>query len=654
MCGLVGYLSRSRWDANTPVSEVLHTMADAIQHRGPDSAGYWSEYSGIALGHRRLAILDLSPAGLQPMHSECGRYVIVLNGEIYNHQNLRVQLESLPAAPNWKSHSDTETLLAGFSAWGIRNTVERCRGMFAFAVWDRLTHVLTMGRDRLGEKPLYYGWQGSGDKACFLFGSELKALKAHPAFSASINRNALSLFLQNACIAAPHTIYEGIYKLPPGHLLSVSLAQPAPALSRYWYFPDVARAGVASPFMGTDSDAIDELEFRLRESVGQQMLSDVPLGAFLSGGIDSSMIVALMQLQSSRPVKTFSIGFDHEGYNEAFHAKLVARHLGTDHTELYVSPQKALDVIPRLPNLYCEPFADISQLPTFLVAQLARQKVAVCLSGDGGDELFAGYNRYVMTQNFWGSLERVPPFLRRLAASGIRSISPELLSNALNPMQGLLPGTWRMANLGDKLHKVADVLGAKSVEELYLGLVTHWGAEEMVIRSDIPKSMFISLPTDLNGLNAVEKMMALDTMTYLADDILVKVDRAAMGVSLETRAPFLDHRVVEFAWSLPQHLKLRDGVGKWVLREVLYRHIPKALIDRPKMGFAVPIADWLRGPLRDWAESLLSEPRLRSEGIFEPSPIRRKWEEHLSGQRNWHRQLWNVLMFQAWLETHSD
>lgn len=654
MCGLVGYLSKERWGDVYPLPGVINAMADSIQHRGPDSAGYWSEHSGIVLGHRRLAILDLSDAGAQPMQSVCGRYVIAFNGEIYNHLSLRSEIESTSVAPNWRGHSDTETLLASFSVWGIRGTIERCTGMFAFAVWDRLSQVLTLGRDRLGEKPLYYGWQGTGDAACFLFGSELKALKAHPAFSSPINRDALCLYLRFACIPAPHTIHDRVYKLPPGHLLTVSFAQPEPKLERYWSLSDVAMSGVALPYLGTDSEAIDDLESLLLASVSQQMLSDVPLGAFLSGGVDSSTIVALMQSLSTRPVKTFSIGFDDDGYDEAVHAKAVAKHLGTDHAELYLSPQQALDVIPRLPRLYCEPFADVSQIPTFLVAQLAREHVTVSLSGDAGDELFAGYNRYVMTQDLWGSLRRVPAFLRRLGASGIRSVSPDRWNAVFTSIQRVLPNTFRMANAGDKLHKAAGVLGADSVEDLYLGLVSQWTSEGVVIGGRDPMTILTSLAANLNGLDDVQRMMALDSMTYLPDDILAKVDRAAMGVSLETRVPFLDHRVVEFTWRLPQHLKLRDGVGKWILRQVLYRRVPKELIERPKMGFAVPIDSWLRGPLRDWADELLDESRLRQEGFFNPSLIRQKWVEHLSGKRNWQHHLWCILMFQAWLKEQKQ
>jgi asparagine synthase (glutamine-hydrolysing) len=518
-------------------------------------------------------------------------------------------------------------------------------------VWDKQTHTLTLGRDRLGEKPLYYGWQGQGDSAVFLFGSELKALKQHPAFAADIDRNALCLLMRHNYIPAPYSIYQGIAKLAPACLLTVSVAQPTPRITPYWSMVQVAQAGVNTPFVGTPAQAVDDLEALLKSAVQQQMMADVPLGAFLSGGIDSSTVVALMQAQSNRPVKTFTIGFNEAGYNEAVHAKAVAQHLGTDHTELYVSPQQALDVIPKLPQLYCEPFADSSQIPTFLVSQLARQHVTVSLSGDAGDELFGGYNRYVLANKLWSRLSAMPIAVRRLAAQGLRAVSPNNWNAMAKPLQAVLPQSLRQANLGDKLHKAAGVLAASSVDQLYLGLVSQWhDPASMVIGGTEPPTYLTGHAPDLQGLDDIQRMMVLDALTYLPDDILAKVDRAGMGVSLEGRVPFLDHRVVEFAWQLPQNLKLRDGVGKWVLREVLYRHVPKALIERPKMGFGVPIADWLRGALRDWAEALLDEQRLQREGYFHPAPIRQKWTEHLSGERNWQHQLWCVLMFQAWLD----
>jgi asparagine synthase (glutamine-hydrolysing) len=624
-------------------------MGDTIAHRGPDDSGVWCDNeAGIGLAHRRLSIVDLSPAGHQPMLSGSGRYVIAFNGEIYNHLMLRAELETRGHAHNWRGHSDTETLLASFDAWGIETTVKKSIGMFTFAVWDKQTRQLTLGRDRLGEKPLYYGWQGQGEQAVFLFGSELKALRVHPAFENNINRGALSLQLRHNYIPAPYSIYNGIAKLRQGCLLTVSLQQREAQESAYWSALQVAESGVAQPFTGSAEQAVDKLESLLKDAIQQQMMADVPLGAFLSGGVDSSTVVALMQAQSSRPVKTFTIGFHENGYNEAVHAKAVAQHLGTDHTELYVTAKQAMAVIPLLPSLYDEPFSDSSQIPTFLVSQLAKQYVTVSLSGDAGDELFCGYNRYVMTANLWHKITLLPMPLRRLLAKGITSVSPAYW----NGLTHLLPlsNSKRSVNIGDKLHKGAGVLTSNNVNELYAHFITHWFNSASVVIGGLFLPTLVSESSNLTGLHDIERMMALDMLTYLPDDILVKVDRAAMGVSLETRVPFLDHRVVEFAWRLPQSMKLRDGQSKWVLRQVLYRHVPKELIERPKMGFGVPIGDWLRHDLRDWAETLLNETRLRNEGFFHPEPIRQKWQEHLSGQRNWQYHLWDVLMFQAWLE----
>ncbi len=654
MCGLVGYLGDGAWGGGEAAQVVLGRMANTVFSRGPDDFGFWADDAVVGLAHRRLSILDLSPAGHQPMVCATGRYVLVFNGEIYNHLDLRTELAKVGAvgAPvgGWRSHSDTETLLAGFAEWGIKATVERCIGMFAFAVWDRQQRVLTLGRDRLGEKPLYYGWQGQGDKAFFLFGSELKALKAHPVFATEIDRDALCLLMRLQYIPAPHSIYRGVHKLLPGCLLTVSLNRREPIIERYWSLPEVALAGNRSQLVVSPERMVDELEVLLKSAVRQQMMADVPLGAFLSGGVDSSTVVALMQAQSSQPVKTFTIGFNEEGYNEAVHAKAVAHHLGTDHTEMYVTPRQALDVIPKLPSLYCEPFADPSQIPTFLVSQLARQQVTVSLSGDAGDELFAGYNRYLITQARWKGISRLPLSLRMALASVIYSISPGAWNNALGTLERWAPQSLRQSGFGEKLHKGAGVLAAKSINELYLGLVSHWEPDGLVIGGQEPSTCLRGRPLELPGLDSVQRMMVLDAITYLPDDILVKVDRAAMGVSLEGRVPFLDHRVVDFAWRVPQSLKLRDGVGKWILRQVLYRHVPKELIERPKMGFSAPIGAWLRGPLKAWAEALLDEGRLRREGYFNPTPIRTKWLEHLSGKRNWQYLLWDVLMFQAWLE----
>ena len=653
MCGLAGFL-RSNGLGYENSSLDLRRMAGAIISRGPDDFGMWADDAGIGLAHRRLSILDLSQAGHQPMSSATGRYVIAFNGEIYNHLALRAELEKVRdgemATRDWCGHSDTETLLAGFAAWGIKATVEKCIGMFAFAVWDRQERVLTLGRDRLGEKPLYYGWQGSGKRLCFLFGSELKALKVHPSFAAEVNRDALCLFVRLGYIPAPYSIYNGIFKLQPGRLLTVSLGRREPVTEVYWSLVDVAASGVRSPLVASPDEVVNELEVLLKSAVNQQMVADVPLGAFLSGGIDSSIVVALMQVQSKRPVKTFTIGFNEGDFNEAQHAKAVARHLGTDHTELYVTPQHALDVIPKLPNLYCEPFADPSQIPTFLLSHLARQQVTVSLSGDAGDELFGGYNRYLLADNLWGKISSVPSVVRTLGVAGIHALSPATWNTLLGPLLPLIPRSLRLANVGEKLHKGAGVLNAKSIDDLYLGLGTHWEPAGLVIGGREPATCLRGKSLLLSGLDAVQRMMALDAITYLPDDVLVKVDRAAMGVSLESRVPLLDHRVVEFAWRVPQSMKIRDGVGKWILRQVLYRYVPQKLIERPKMGFSLPIDEWLRGPLKDWAEALLDEGRLRREGYFNPGPIREKWTEHLSGHRNWQFLIWNILMFQAWLE----
>jgi asparagine synthase (glutamine-hydrolysing) len=644
MCGLAGFLYATNCIGGEIAEHLLRNMANTILHRGPDSDGYWTDVAaGIGLAHRRLAILDLTPAAHQPMVSPSGRYVMVFNGEIYNHLDLRDLLHSEGrATTRWRGHSDTETLLTGFDVWGFLATLQRAVGMFAIALWDRELQTLTLARDRLGEKPLYYGWQRQNNQAVFLFGSELPALRCHPAFGANISRDALALYMRHNCIGGAHSIYKDIYKLEPGHLLTVSVSAPEPLIRSWWSGAAIATQGMTQSFDGSPAAAVDTLETLLMDSVGQQMVADVPLGAFLSGGIDSSTVVALMQAQSSRRVHTVCIGFHLVWYNEAEYAKAVAKHLGTKHTELYVTARQAIDVIPKVPTLYAEPFADSSQIPTFFLSQLARQYVTVSLSGDGGDELFCGYNRYQITAKLWSTLQRVPKPLQKAAAAIITAIPPAQWDRL---------GYWlSLARLGDKLHKGAALLGNESVADLYRSFISHWLQPNEVVIGAHEQTTLVEAQPALFGLTEVERMMALDMVGYLPNDILVKVDRAAMGVGLETRMPMLDHRVVEFAWSLPLDFKLRGGVTKWPLREILYRHVPRELIDRPKMGFGVPIDKWLRGPLRDWAENLLSESRLRQEGFFNPAPIRQKWAEHLSGQRNWQAQLWNVLMFQAWLE----
>lgn len=642
MCGFAGFLSLQAAQWGEP---ILQRMADTMVRRGPDDAGYWLDVeAGIGLGHRRLAVVDVSQAGHQPMTSGSRRYVIAFNGEVYNHSGLRQQVGDGVA---WRGHSDTETLLAAFDVWGVDAALERCVGMFAFAVWDRQARTLTLGRDRLGEKPLYYGWQAD----TFLFGSELKALKAHPACRAEIDRNALALLMRHNYIPAPHSIYQGIRKLLPGTLLTVSLQQRDASPRRYWDARQVVTEGLAQPFGGSPEDAVTALDRLLKDAVAGQMIADVPLGAFLSGGVDSSTVVALMQAQSSRPVRTFTIGFNEAGFNEAEHAKAVARHLGTDHTELYVSAREALDVIPRLPGLYCEPFADSSQVPTFLISQLARRHVTVSLSGDGGDELFGGYGRYMLGQQLWGKLARVPLRLRVALAKTITRISPQQWDLLLpGPVRSLLPTRLAQVHIGDKLHKGAGVMTAHSAAALYRLLVSQWLQPEQLVRGGVEPLTVLTDPRQQPQAGEfVHQMMALDLLTYLPDDILAKVDRAAMGASLETRVPLLDHRVVEFAWSLPLNYKLRDGKSKWPLRQVLCKYVPRDLIERPKMGFGIPIGAWLRGPLRDWAENLLNAARMQQQGYLNPAPIREKWAEHLSGRRNWQYHLWTVLMFQAWL-----
>jgi asparagine synthase (glutamine-hydrolysing) len=653
MCGLTGFWQPRGCGADE-AQAIIRRMADTLIHRGPDDAGAWLDVSaGLALGHRRLAILDLSPAGHQPMLSASGRFVIAFNGEIYNHLALRDELAKVGAGGTaWRGHSDTETLLAAVEAWGVEAALKKAVGMFVLALWDGETRTLTLARDRMGEKPLYYGWQGG----VFLFGSELKALRAHPAFAGEIDRDALALYLRHNYVPAPFSIYRGIYKLPPGTYLHVSerdaQARITPTPQPYWSVHHVVHDGQSHPFTGSDAEAIETLDGLLRQSIRGQMLADVPLGAFLSGGVDSSTVVALMQAQASRPVKTFTIGFHEQDYNEAEHAHAVAAHLGCEHTELYVSAEQAMAVIPRLPTLYDEPFADSSQIPTFLVAQLAREHVTVSLSGDGGDELFGGYNRYFWTRRIWNRLGRLPLSIRRALAAFLVAPSPQAWNLVFRALKPMLPKRLNVSLAGDKVHKLAELVMLDSPEAVYRYLVSHWKhpAEELVIGASEPETI-LQRPQDWPALAFLEeRMMYLDQMTYLPDDILVKVDRAAMGVSLETRVPLLDHRVVEFAWRLPLHMKIRNGQGKWLLRQVLYQYVPQSLIERPKMGFGVPLDRWLRGPLKVWAEDLLSEARLEREGFFHPAPIREKWAEHLSGRRNWAYYLWDVLMFQAWLQ----
>lgn len=625
MCGLAGFWTPSEMICDT--HSRLEKMLDVIIHRGPDDTGIFVDSdANIGLSHKRLAIVDLSPAGHQPMASTCERFVIAFNGEIYNHLELREQLKTQNVAPNWRGHSDTETLLGCFTAWGVEKTLQATVGMFAIALWDKQEQLLTLARDRLGEKPLYWGWCDN----TLLFGSELKALKAHPSFNSAVNRSSLALLLRHNYVPAPHTIYQDIEKLPAGQYVQICKGQRRADVKilPYWQLKSVIETGSSNPFMGSDVEAINTLEQTLAKSVAGQMLSDVPLGAFLSGGVDSSTIVALMQKQSVRPVSTFSIGFDEPGYNEAEYAKEVARHLGTQHTELYVNSDDALALIPNLPDIYCEPFADSSQLPTFLVSKMAKQYVTVALSGDGGDELFGGYNPYQFAPRIWNTLKILPLPLRQLAAKLLVS-----------------------APLPDNFAKLLNVFPSKDRYAFYHTLVSHWKEPDQLVKGVEQLPTLLNDPRQWPVTDSFEHwMMAMDAGQYMIDDILVKVDRAAMANSLETRVPLLDHRVVELAWQFPLHMKIRNGVGKWVLREVLYRHVPRAMIERPKKGFSVPLGEWLRGPLKDWAENLLHETRLEQEGYFVAAKVRNVWREHLRGKHDHARKLWGVLMFQAWLE----
>ena len=647
MCGIAGLFDATARRSDDALKDIASQMAGHLRHRGPDDGGVWSDAAGgVGFGFRRLAIIDITPAGHQPMVSDDGRHVIVFNGEIFNAEEIRADLARSNGTPTggWRGHSDTEVLLQACAHFGIAGAVERTIGMFAFAVWDRQTRKLTLARDRMGIKPLY--WAQFGHQ--FMFGSELKALRAHPDFHAEMDQTSLGDYFRYAYVPAPRSIYRNTHKLPPGHMLIIGEDGKA-AVVPYWDLRKIASEGqrFAASNKISPEEAADKLESLMLDSVRRRMISDVPLGAFLSGGIDSSTVVAMMQAQSDRPVKTFTIGFHEAGYNEATHARHVAAHLGTEHTELYLEPDDALNLVPHIPDWFDEPFADASQLPTYLVSHLTRKHVTVALSGDGGDELFAGYFRYDWGARFnrWRGV--VPRPLRQAAAAGILSVPVETWDN----LARFIPAVSRLPTMGHKLHKLAGLLNEKNADGIYRRLVSFWhDPSELLTNSPEPDGMLWdeSLAEDIPDF--ASRMQYLDCVTYLVDDILTKVDRTSMAVSLEARVPLLDHRLVSYIWSLPPDLKLRGGVSKWLLRQVLYRYVPRELVERPKMGFGVPIHEWLRGPLRDWAENLLDEKRLIREGILKPGPIRRKWQQHLSGERDWQYDLWVILMFQAWRE----
>jgi asparagine synthase (glutamine-hydrolysing) len=659
MCGIAGLLIPGSSDADG-ITVILQNMTRSLAHRGPDAEGYWTE-GAVALGHRRLSILDLSDAGAQPMRSENGRYVIVFNGEIYNHLNMRRDLAVDGAAPDWRGHSDTETLLAGITHWGLDETLQRAKGMFTLALWDRSEKRLSLARDRMGEKPLYWGWAGQA----LVFGSELKALRAHPDCPRDVCRDALAQYLRFMYVPAPRSIHPGLYKLEPGTILTVDGAPPSTppeepirpgghhgsiSIRRYWDLNADIEAG-AQDQIEDEGDAVAALGEVLGKAAQRQMISDVPLGAFLSGGVDSSAIVALMQAQSERPVQTFTIGFDEAAFDETPYAAAVAHHLGTEHTKLHVTDADARDVIPLLPDLYDEPFADSSQIPTYLVCRAARQHVTVALSGDGGDELFGGYNRYIRGPGLWKRLSKVPKPLRQVsgyAAQALPEKTWELIGGAYNRLR---PGSAGISGLGTKVHRLGERLRlTDSLDDLHRNMASTWIEPETVMAGNVsepPSHLDDPLPA-FGADDPAMRMMLQDMRSYMPDDILCKVDRAAMGVSLETRTPFLDPDVIALAARLPMAMKIRDGQGKWALRQVLYQHVPREMIERPKVGFAIPIGIWLRGPLRDWAEELLSPERLAKDGFFDPEIIRQTWAEHLSGRRDWSARIWTILMFQAW------
>lgn len=643
MCGFAGFLFDGKGDSLNFESN-LRKMSDAIIHRGPDDSGQWFDIlNGIGLAHRRLSILDLSKAGHQPMISRSGRYVIAFNGEIYNHQDIRIQIEKTNHSVMWKGHSDTETILEAIETFGLQESLQKFTGMFAFAIWDKKNNLLSLARDRVGEKPMYYGWHKTTVGNVFLYGSELKAIKCFPGFNSQIDRGSLSLLLKHAYIPDPYTIYEDISCLEPGNILQVSLNKKEPQIIKYWDHSEVIREAKNNVFEDNPNSAVQRLEDLITKSIKMQMISDVPLGAFLSGGIDSSTIVSLMQAQSSAAIKTFTIGFNEKGFDEAQYAKSIAKHLKTDHTELYVTAEDAMKVIPEMSSIYCEPFADPTQIPNYIVSKLASKDVKVVLSGDGGDELFAGYNRYFHVINLWNNLSNVPFPIRNALSKVIKFT----LGNSIYT-----------ANASDKVDSFrrkfisgSNVLECKKIDELYNHVISQvQNPEDIVINGYLKNTKLDYSKPYFGDVDDIELLMATDSINYLPDDILAKVDRAAMRNSLETRVPFLDHDIIKFAWSLPISYKYREGVTKWPLHQILKKHIPEKLYKRKKMGFSVPIHEWLRGPLKGWSEDLLNKERIKKEGYFNELIVEKKWKEHLSGNRNNITFLWPILMFQSWLD----
>jgi asparagine synthase (glutamine-hydrolysing) len=657
VCGIAGILS-----SGGVSREMLQRMIGPMAHRGPDGEGVWIDTeAGVGFGHRRLSIMDLSSQGRQPMQSADARFILTYNGEIYNHAELRLELEAAEGRPGtgWRGHSDTETLIEAIAAWGLERALQKCVGMFAFALWDREQRKLFLVRDRFGEKPIYYGWAGSD----FLFGSELKALISHPQFSGRISRTALALFAGANYIPAPFSIYDGIFKLEPGCILTVTRQAAALPLSippeegrfeqgirleRYWSYADLVLRGLNDP-IEDEHVALEELERTLATAVQGQSRADVPVGAFLSGGIDSSIVVALYQKYSSVPMRTYTIGFEQGAFNEADDAKRVATHLGTIHHERYVTVAETRDVIPLLPTIYDEPFADSSQIPTYLVSRFAREQVTVGLTGDGGDELFAGYNRHFAAPRLWQRLQSVPQPLRSAAGSALAGIPSKMWSG----VGWLLPGR-RQPHFGGKLQKAFRVAAtACTFDEVYCSFLDEWSFEDSPVLGTGPPVSRIDLEPGTHMPTAVRTMYR-DAMTYLPGDVLTKVDRASMAVSLETRVPFLDHRVAELAARIPIGLKVRDGRGKHILRQLLYRLVPRELVDRPKAGFGIPVGEWIKGPLRPWAEELLDPRPMAQEGWLDPRVVRRRWEMHLSGRRDSTAAIWAILMFQAWYRQQSE